>query len=460
MKQVERDLVVLGGGPGGYTAAFRAADLGRSVTIVEKESVLGGVCLNVGCIPSKTLLHYAEVLESVEQVTPLGLSFPKPTIDLKKIRTHKEAIINTLNEGIAGLAKARKVEVIEGVGTLLSTTELAVGELVITFKDLIISTGSHPIQLPKIPYEDPRIWDSTDALALTEVPKHLAIIGGGIIGMEMASIYHALGSEITIVEMADSIIPSADRDIKTPLLRAIKEKYVIHTKTRVESVTADETELTLHLDTGLAIKADVLLVAVGRRANTADIGLDRADIALTEAGVIAVDEQLRTNVPHIFAVGDVTGEPMLAHRAAHQAKVAAEVASGEKSAFTPLGIPSVAYTQPEIAWVGLTETEAKERNIEYVKGSFPWQASSKAMSALGTNGVTKALFDTKTKRLIGAAISGKQAGELIAEAVLALEMGAVSEDIALSIHAHPTVSETFAIAAELVEKRATDTLNR
>lgn len=460
MKQVERDLVVLGGGPGGYTAAFRAADLGRSVTIVEKESVLGGVCLNVGCIPSKTLLHYAEVLESVEQVTPLGLSFSKPTIDLKKIRTHKEAIINTLNEGIAGLAKARKVEVIEGVGTLLSATELAVGELVITFKDLIISTGSHPIQLPKIPYEDRRIWDSTDALALTEIPKRLAIIGGGIIGMEMASIYHALGSEITIVEMADSIIPSADRDIKTPLLRAIKEKYVIHTKTRVESVTADETELTLHLDTGLAIKADVLLVAVGRRANTADIGLDRADITLTEAGGIAVDEQLRTNVPHIFAVGDVTGEPMLAHRAAHQAKVAAEVASGEKSAFTPLGIPSVAYTQPEIAWVGLTETEAKERNIEYVKGSFPWQASSKAMSALGTNGVTKALFDAKTKRLIGAAISGKQAGELIAEATLALEMGAVSEDIALSIHAHPTVSETFAIAAELVEKRATDTLNR
>ncbi|HZJ87597.1 MAG TPA: NAD(P)/FAD-dependent oxidoreductase, partial [Sphaerochaeta sp.] len=235
---------------------------------------------------------------------------------------------------------------------------------------------------------------------------------------------------------------------------------VIHTKTRVESVTADETELTLHLDTGLAIKADVLLVAVGRRANTADIGLDRADITLTEAGGIAVDEQLRTNVPHIFAVGDVTGEPMLAHRAAHQAKVAAEVASGEKSAFTPLGIPSVAYTQPEIAWVGLTETEAKERKIKYVKGSFPWQASSRAMSALGTNGITKALFDAKTKRLIGAAISGKQAGELIAEATLALEMGAVSEDIALSIHAHPTVSETFAIAAELVEKRATDTLNR
>lgn len=460
MKQIKRDLVVLGGGPGGYTAAFRAADLGRSVTVIEKESVLGGVCLNVGCIPSKTLLHYAEVLESVEKVAPLGLSFSKPTIDLKKIRTHKEAIINTLNEGIAGLAKARKVEVIEGVGTLLSATELAVGELVITFKDLIISTGSHPIQLPGIPYEDPRIWDSTDALALKEVPKRLAIIGGGIIGMEMASIYHALGSEITIVEMADSIIPSADRDIKTPLLRAIKEKYVIHTKTRVESVTADETELTLHLDTELAIKADVLLVAVGRRANTADIGLDRADIALTEAGVIAVDEQLRTNVPHIFAVGDVTGEPMLAHRAAHQAKVAAEVASGEKSAFTPLGIPSVAYTQPEIAWVGLTETEAKERNIKYVKGSFPWQASSRAMSALGTNGVTKALFDAKTKRLIGAAISGKQAGELIAEATLALEMGAVSEDIALSIHAHPTVSETFAIAAELVEKRATDTLNR
>lgn len=460
MKKLERDLVVLGGGPGGYTAAFRAADLGRSVTLVEKEPVLGGVCLNVGCIPSKTLLHYAEVLQEVENIAPLGLSFDKPSFDVEKIRAHKESVITTLNNGIAALAKARKVEIIEGVGMLKSATELQVGETIITFTDLIIATGSHPVQIPGIPYDDERVWDSTDALQLREIPKRLAIIGGGIIGLEMASIYHALGSQITIIEMADTIIPAADRDIKAPLLKVIKSKYEIFTKTKVESVSASKKELTLVLDNKSEVKADVVLVAVGRRATVEGLGLENANIARTERGVIAVDEQLRTNVANIFAVGDVTGEPMLAHRAAHQAKVAAEVASGQKSAFTPLGIPSVAYTQPEIAWVGVTESEAKERGIDYVKGSFPWQASSRAMSALGANGVTKALFDAKTKRLIGAGISGKQAGELIAEALLALEMGSVSEDIALSIHAHPTLSETFAIAAELVEQRATDTLNR
>ncbi len=435
MTIIERDLVVLGGGPGGYTAAFRAADLGRSVTLVEMEPVLGGVCLNVGCIPSKTLLHYAEVVDEVEKVADLGLQFSAPAFDLEKIRTHKATVVKTLNDGIASLAKARSVEVVHGVGTLKSSSELLVGEdTTILFKDLIIATGSRPIQIPGIPYEDERVWDSTDALALKEIPKRLAIIGGGIIGLEMASIYHALGSEITIIEMADSIIPPADKDLKAPLLRAIKAAYKqIHLSTKVEKVTASKKELALTLDNG---KDD-----------------------LSRNGV-AVDEQLRTNVDHIYAIGDVTGDPMLAHRAAHQAKVAAEVACGETSAFTPLTIPSVAYTQPEVAWVGLTETEAQQQGIEYLKGSFPWQASSRAMSALAATGVSKALFDAKTKRLIGAGICGKNAGELIAEALIALEMGAVSEDIALAVHAHPTLSETFAIASELVEKRATDTLNR
>ncbi len=461
MKMIEKDLVVLGGGPGGYTAAFRAADLGRSVTLVEKESVLGGVCLNMGCIPSKTLLHYAEVIDEVAKIAPLGLLYSEPTFDLEKIREHKVDVITKLNNGLSALAKARKVEVIEGYGVLKSSNELVVGETTIKFKELIISTGSRPAQIPNIPYDDERVWDSTTALLLKEVPAHLAIIGGGIIGLEMAAIYHALGSKITIIEMADSIIPAADRDLKAPLIKAIKGQYAaIHTKTKVEKVEATKENLILHLDNETRIEADALLVAVGRKPNSDTIGLESANIEVDSRGFIVVNEELKTNVGHIYAIGDVTGDPMLAHRAAHQGKVAAEVACGEKSAFTPLGIPSVAYTHPEIAWVGLTENEAKERGIEYVKGSFPWQASSRAMSALSDSGVTKALFDKESKRLIGAGITGKNAGELISEALLALEMGAVSEDIALSIHAHPTLSETLAIAAELVEKRATDTLNR
>lgn len=461
MKTIERDLVVLGGGPGGYTAAFRAADLGRSVTLVEQEPVLGGVCLNVGCIPSKTLLHYSEVIEETKEIADLGLHFPPPAIDLEKIRAHKAKVVKGLNDGIASLAKARKVEVIQGVGTLKGAEELLIGDdTVITFKDLIIATGSRPARIPSIPYDDERVWDSTDALALKEVPKRLAIIGAGIIGLEMASIYHALGSAITIIEMLDSIIPPADKDLKAPLLKAIKGKYQIHLSTKVEEVTASESELTLKLDNGQTIAADALLVAVGRKPNSDSLNLESAAVAVDRRGFITVDEQLRTSAKHIFAIGDVTGDPMLAHRASAQAKVAAEAACKEKSAFLPLGIPSVAYTRPEIAWVGLTEAEAAERGIEYTKGAFPWQASSRAMSALAAVGVTKALFDKKSGRLIGAGICGKNAGELIAEALLALEMGAVGEDIALSIHAHPTLSETFAIAAELTLGRATDMLNR
>ena len=458
---MKKDLVVLGGGPGGYSAAFRAADLGRSVTIIEKESLLGGVCLNRGCIPSKTLLHYSELIAEVNKIAPLGLSWGKATIELEKIREHKNKTVKKLNDGLAALAKARKVEIIQGYGKLSGSNQLTVNDQVIEFTDLIISSGSRPVELPFIPYADERIWDSTKALELPFVPQHLAIIGGGIIGLEMAAIYHALGSTITIIEMADSIIPPADKDIKAPLLKALKTQgYTIYTQERVEQVEASQGGLELTLSSGKTLTSDALLVAVGRRANSDNLDLEKANIKVDSHGFIIVDEQLKTNTEHIYAIGDVTGNPMLAHRAAHQGKIAAEVASGQKSAFTPLGIPSVAYTQPEVAWVGLTENEAKEQGIEYLKGAFPWQASARAMSALSDSGLTKALFDKETKRLIGAAIVGKNAGELISEALLALEMGAVSEDISLSVHAHPTLSETLAIAAELIDKRATDTLNR
>ncbi|MXI85930.1 dihydrolipoyl dehydrogenase [Sphaerochaeta halotolerans] len=468
MQEKKTDLVVLGGGPGGYSAAFRAADLGRKVTIIEKSSVLGGVCLNVGCIPSKTLLHLAEVIEEAEKLAPLGVSFGKPTFDLEKIRAHRDSVIHTLTSGLDSLYKARKIERIVGVGTFLSDTELMVvtdkEELKLTFEDLIIAVGSRSVQIPGIPYEDERIWDSTKALELTHIPKRLAIIGGGIIGLEVATMYHALGSKITIVEMMDSLIPPADRDLKQPLLKKLKKQYeAIYTSTKVEKVEAKKESLTLHLKGDNApetIEADAVLVAVGRKANSDGIALENTTIKTNGRGWIEVDKKLRTNVSHVFAIGDVVGDPMLAHKSSHQGKVAAEVASGQASAFTPMGIPSVAYTSPEVAWVGLTETEAKEKGIAFKKGSFPWTANGRALSAVATDGVSKALYDEKTGRLLGAGICGKNAGELISEAVVALEMGAVSEDIALSIHPHPTLSETFAIAAELAEGTATDTLNR
>jgi dihydrolipoamide dehydrogenase len=468
MQEKKTDLVVLGGGPGGYSAAFRAADLGRKVTIIEKSSVLGGVCLNVGCIPSKTLLHLAEVIEEAEKLAPLGVSFGKPTFDLEKIRAHRDSVIHTLTSGLDSLYKARKIERIVGVGTFLSDTELMVvtdkEELKLTFEDLIIAVGSRSVQIPGIPYEDERIWDSTKALELTHIPERLAIIGGGIIGLEVATMYHALGSKITIVEMMDSLIPPADRDLKQPLLKKLKKQYeAIYTSTKVEKVEAKKESLTLHLKGDNApetIEADAVLVAVGRKANSDGIALENTTIKTNGRGWIEVDKKLRTNVSHVFAIGDVVGDPMLAHKSSHQGKVAAEVASGQASAFTPMGIPSVAYTSPEVAWVGLTETEAKEKGIAFKKGSFPWTANGRALSAVATDGVSKALYDEKTGRLLGAGICGKNAGELISEAVVALEMGAVSEDIALSIHPHPTLSETFAVAAELAEGTATDTLNR
>lgn len=468
MQEKKADLVVLGGGPGGYSAAFRAADLGRKVTLIEKSPVLGGVCLNVGCIPSKTLLHLAEVIEDAEKLAPLGVSFGKPVFDLEKIRAHRDSVVSTLTSGLDSLAKARKVERIVGVGTFLSDTGLKVvtdkEELKLTFEDLIIAVGSRSVQIPGIPYEDERVWDSTKALELAYIPKRLAIIGGGIIGLEVATMYHALGSQITIIEMMDSLIPPADTDLKQPLVRKLKKQYeAIYTSTKVEKVEAKKDALILHLNGEKApstIDADAVLVAVGRKANSDGLALENTSIKTNKRGWIEVDKKLRTNVSHVFAIGDVVGDPMLAHKSSHQGKVAAEVASGHASAFTPMGIPSVAYTSPEVAWIGLTEAEAKQKGIAFKKGAFPWTANGRALSAVAPEGVTKALYDEKTGRLLGAGICGRNAGELISEAVLALEMGAVAQDIGLSIHPHPTLSETFALAAELAEGTATDTLNR
>jgi dihydrolipoamide dehydrogenase len=467
MQKRDADLVVLGGGPGGYTAAFRAADLGRSVILIEKQQSLGGVCLNVGCIPSKSLLHITEVLHDVEQIAQAGISFGKPKIDLDAVRNHKKQTVSRLTDGLEGMCKARKIERIVGTGSFTSDSELEVetadGKVALTFNDLIIAVGSRPAQIPGIPYDDQRIWDSTQALDIPSIPKHLVVIGGGIIGMEMAAIYHGLGSDITIVEMTDSIIPPADKALKQPLLKRVKQQYqAIYTATKVTQVEAKKDHLVIHLEGSKvpeSIEADAVLVAVGRKANSDGIGIEHTSIQMNERKWITTDEQQQTNVAHIFAIGDVTGDPMLAHRAAHQGKVAAEVASGLPSAFTPMSIPSVAYTQPEMAWIGLTEEQAKKDNIPIMKGAMPWQASGRALSELATEGVTRALFDPDTGRILGAGITGKHAGELIGEALLALEMGAVAEDIALTVHPHPTLSETFAVAAELALGIATDMVN-
>jgi dihydrolipoamide dehydrogenase len=456
-------VAVLGGGPGGYTAAFRAADLGLSVCLVEQGQRLGGVCLNVGCIPSKTLLHASAVIEEAAMAVEFGVRFGPPEIDLESLRAHKARIVGQLTAGLDGLCKARKITRLVGRGVFADRQTLVVsgqdGETKVRFSDVVIATGSHPFVLPGCP-DDPRIWDSTDALALTTVPKRLLIIGGGIIGLEMAQVYHALGSAITIVEMQDQIIPPADRDLVQPLFLKLKKRYRICTETKVATITAREEGIEVALSgktEGLEV-ADAVLVAVGRRPSTRDWGLETLGLALDDRGFIPVNQQQQTVVPHIFAIGDVVGEPMLAHKASHQGKVAAEVIAGHKAAFTPMTIPSVAYTSPEVAWMGLTEKEAAQQGIAYQKGKFPWGASGRALSAGAANGVSKALFDAATGRIIGAGICGLNAGELIHEAVLGLEMGANAEDISKTVHAHPTLAETFAFAAEMVDGSITDVL--
>ena len=463
---IHAEVLVLGAGPGGYTAAFRAADLGKQVVLVEKHASLGGVCLNVGCIPSKALLHVAKVISEADDVALHGVTFTKPNIDIDKIRGWKESIIKKLTGGLSALAKQRLVQVVHGTAKLTSPNHLTVetkdGKKTISFDNAIIAAGSSVARIPGFPYDDPRIIDSTGALQLQDVPKRMLIIGGGIIGLEMATVYDALGSKISVVELADGLIPGADRDLVRPLHKRIGKRYeAIHLKTKVSKIETQKSGIKVTFEGDQAPEPqlyDRVLMAVGRRPNGHEIGADTAGITINERGFIPVNMQMCTNVPHIFAIGDIVGDPMLAHKAVHEGKVAAEVIAGHHAAFEPLTIPSVAYTDPEIAWMGLTETQAKAQNVEYEKANFPWGASGRALSIGREEGLTKVLLDPKTRRILGAGIVGVNAGELIAEAVLALEMGADMEDIGLTIHPHPTLSETLAFATEMAEGTITDLL--
>jgi dihydrolipoamide dehydrogenase len=457
------DLVVLGAGPGGYTAAFRAADLGMKVTLIERWPVLGGVCLNVGCIPSKALLHAAKVIEDAADMADCGIVFSAPQIDRAKLRGWKSKVVTKLTNGLNVLAKQRKVEVLRGEAkfTGAHSLELRTSEGVrrVDFKQCIIAAGSESVRLPGMP-DDPRVIDSTGALELPENCKRLLVVGGGIIGLEMACVYDALGTTVTVVELSDGLMPGADRDLVRPLQKRIEKRYArIMLKTRVAKLEPHEEGLRATFEGPEAPAPqdfDRVLIAVGRSANGNAIDAAAAGVKVDRRGIIGVDRQMRTNVAHIFAIGDIAGAPMLAHKATHEAKVAAEVAAGHKSSFDARGIPSVAYTDPEIAWVGVTETEAKERGIDYGKGMFPWAASGRSLAINRDDGFTKLLFDKATRRIIGGGIVGTNAGELIAEVGLAIEMGADAADIGLTIHAHPTLSETVAFSAEAFEGTLTD----
>ena len=455
---IECDTLVLGAGPGGYTAAFRAADLGQKVVLVERFASLGGVCLNVGCIPSKALLHAAKVITEAEEMSHFGVKMSKPQIELDALRGWKDSVIKKLTGGLSGLAKARKVQVVTGKAAFSSphtlTVDTAEGSKQIAFRHAVIAAGSSVVKIPGFPYDDPRLIDSTGALELRQIPKRLLVIGGGIIGLEMACVYDALGSKVTVVEFADGLILAADRDIVKPLHKRIEKRYeAIYLKTKVTKLEARANGLLASFE-GDAAPAepqlyDMVLMAVGRRPNGREVGADKAGIIVNERGFIPVDRQQRTNVPHIFAIGDICGDPMLAHKATNEAKVAAEVIAGHKVEFDAKTIPSVAYTDPEIAWMGVTETEAKAKGIAFEKASFPWAASGRALAMGRDDGITKLLWDPTTKRIIGAGIVGVNAGELLAETVLAMEMGADLEDLALTVHAHPTLSETPMFAAEM-----------
>lgn len=473
---MKTEVLVLGGGPGGYTAAFRAADLGKQVTLVERYPVLGGVCLNVGCIPSKTLLHVAAVLNEAKEIKPAGIGFAEADIDLDKLRNWKNNISTQLTTGLAALAKQRNVTVMKGVGRFVSDTQLLVEDgddtQTIEFAQAIIAVGSQPIKIPSFPNDDSRLMDSTDALNLDSIPKKLLIIGGGIIGLEMATVYHALGSKITVVEMQDQIIPGCDKDLVRPLMQRIKKQYDnIFLETQVTDIEALPEGLKVSFDRASSELAndkgkdtpetdvfDKVLIAVGRRPNGHLIDADKAGVNVDERGFISVDKQQRSNVKHIFAIGDVVGNPMLAHKATHEGKIAAEVIAGMATEWQALTIPSVAYTDPEIAWMGLTENAAKAQGIPYEKAAFPWAASGRSLSMGRKEGVTKLLSDKQTGRILGAGIVGTHAGELIAEAVLALEMGASVEDLALTVHAHPTLAETLGFSAEMIAGTITDLL--
>ena len=461
----EYDVAVLGSGPGGYTAAFRAADLGKKVILIERYSTIGGVCLNVGCIPSKALLHTAKVITDAEDTASHGVSFNQPNIDLDQLRNWKaNKVVKKLTAGLAQMAKQREVKIIEGEGKFISPNQINVNlndgtEKIIEFKSAIIAAGSQSSKIPNMP-DDERIMDSTGALELKDIPKKLLIIGGGIIGLEMGTVYDALGSNVSVVELSDGLIQGCDRDIVKPLQRRMENRFEdIWLNTKVEKMEAKKEGVIVHFEgSDVPKKAafDRVLVAVGRKPNGHKIDAEKAGVQVDDHGFISVDKQMRTNVNHIYAIGDIVGQPMLAHKATHEGKIAAEVIAGEKVEFQAMTIPSVAYTDPEIAWAGVTEDEAKANNIAIEKAVFPWAASGRAISTNRTEGMTKLIFNKKTNRIIGASIVGTNAGELIAETVLSIEMGADANDIGLSIHPHPTLSESVAMAAEIKEGTITD----
>ena len=460
------EVVVLGSGPGGYTAAFRAADLGKKVVLIERYSTLGGVCLNVGCIPSKALLHTAKVITDAEETAHHGVSFSAPNIDLEQLRNWKaNDVVAKLTGGLAAMAKQRGVTVMQGFGQFVGSNQIALtaadGKITtVSFDNAIIAAGSQATKFPGAP-EDERIMDSTGALALADIPKRMLVIGGGIIGLEMGTVYDAMGTKVSVVEFTDGLIQGCDRDLVRPLQKRMEKRFEhIMLSTKVVKMEAKKDGIHVDFEGEAAPKEtqvyDRVLVSIGRRPNGKNIGAENAGVAVNEWGFINVDKQMRTNVPHIFAIGDIVGQPMLAHKATHEGKVAAEVIAGHKVEFQALAIPSVAYTDPEIAWAGVTEIEAKAKGIEYEKASFPWAASGRAISIARTEGATKLIFDKTTHRLIGAGIVGVNAGELLAEAVLAIEMGADAHDLGLTIHAHPTLSETVCFAAEMKEGTITD----
>ena len=462
---IQVDTLILGGGPGGYTAAFRAADLGQSVALVDSREILGGVCLNEGCIPSKALLHLAQIISEASEADRFGIKFGAPELNLDAIRDHKEKVVATLTKGLGGLARKRKVQLFTGKGKFTAPDCLLVKgeeETEIYFTQAIIATGSHAVKLPFLPADDPRIMDAAEALELKEIPSTLLVIGGGIIGMEMATVYSALGSEVTVVELTDQLIPPADPDLVKPLGRMYKKKLkAVHTSVSVSAAEARDEGILVSFEGEKAPEPtlfDRILVSVGRRPNSKEIGLEELGLSPDKDGFIPVNEKRQTEMPQIYAIGDVTGQPMLAHKAVQEGKVAAEVIAGEPSEFSPAAIPSVCYTDPEIAWTGLTEKEAAEKNIPFEKGVFPWTASGRSLSNGRNEGLTKIIYDPESKRILGAGITGTNAGELIAEGNLAVEMGADLEDLSLTIHPHPTLSETLALAAEMAEGTITDLL--
>lgn len=463
---IHAEVLVLGSGPGGYTAAFRASDLGKKVVMIERHEHIGGVCLNVGCIPSKALLHMVKIINEAADICSHGIKFSEPEININKIRDRKINIVNKLIGGLKTLAKQREVNIVRGEFKFLSVNSVQVetvkGTQIISFDDCIIAAGSSVKNITLPPNNDSRIMDSTDALTLSDIPKNLLVIGGGIIGLEMATVYNTLGSKITIVEMSGNLISGADREIVKPLLKKLTSQYeAIYLNTKVSKIESLTEGLKVWLEENGITKIlifDKILVAVGRLPNGKLINAEAANIDVNHQGFINVNAQMQTNVPHIYAIGDIVGQPMLAHKAAHEAKVAAEVITGIKSAFNPMTIPFVSYTDPEVAWMGLSETEAKEQNIDYIKGAFPWAASGRSLSFGYDEGLTKTLFEKETGQIIGAGIVGPNAGELISEAVLALEMGANAKDLSLSIHPHPTLSETISFSAQMAEGSITELL--